>query len=60
MGITIPKDGDPTDDKEDIERFLKNSTIKAMFDDWTGEGSLHDMMLTLLDAASKSIQKPHT
>ena len=60
MGITIPKDNDPTDDKEDIERFLKNSIMKAMFDDWTGEGSLHDMMLTLLDAASKQIQKPHT
>lgn len=60
MGITIPKDNDPTDDKEDIERFLKNSTIKAMFDDWEGDGSLHDMMLTLLDAAARTIQKPHT
>lgn len=60
MGITIPKDNDPTDDKEDVERFLKNSIIKAMFDDWTGEGSLHDMMLVLLDSASRNIQKPHT
>lgn len=60
MGISIPKDNDPTDEKEDVERFLRNSTIKAMFDDWNGEGSLHDMMLTLLDAAARTIQKPHT
>lgn len=60
MGITIPKDNDPTDDKEDIEKFLQNSIIKATFDDWTGEGSLHDMMLVLLDAASRVVQKPHT
>lgn len=60
LGISIPKDNDPTDDKEDVERFLRNSTIKAMFDDWNGDGSLHDMMLTLLDAAARTIQKPHT
>lgn len=60
LGISIPKDNDPTDDKEDVERFLRSSVVKAMFDDWTGEGSIHDMLLTLLDAASKTIQKPHT
>lgn len=60
LGISIPKDNDPTDDREDVERFLRNSTIKAMFDDWDGNGSLHDMMLTLLDAAARTIQKPHT
>ncbi|AFZ22369.1 hypothetical protein [Allocoleopsis franciscana] len=60
LGISIPKDNDPTDDKEDVERFLRSSTVKAMFDDWTGEGSIHDMLLTLLDAASRQIQKPHT
>lgn len=60
LGITIPKDNDPTDDKEDVERFLRSSIVKAMFDDWTGEGSIHDMLLVLLDAAARQIQKPHT
>lgn len=62
LGISIPRDNDPTDDKEDIEKFLRNSIVKAMFDDFTGEGgaSLHDMILVLLDAASRTIQKPHT
>lgn len=52
LGIKIPSDNDSPDDKEDIKRFLSNSTVKANFDDWTGEGSLHDLMITLLDAAA--------
>lgn len=52
MGIKIPNQNDSPDDKEDIERFLQNSTIKAKFDDWTGEGSIHDMLVVLMDAAS--------
>lgn len=52
LGIKIPSDNDSPDDKEDIQRFLSNSTVIANFDDWTGEGSLHDLMVTLLDAAA--------
>lgn len=53
VGATIPSADDPVDDKEDIERFLKNSDVYAKFDDWTGEGSLHDMMIELLQAAKQ-------
>jgi hypothetical protein len=52
IGIRIPKENDHPDDKEDIERFLQNSHVKAKFDDWTGEGSIHDMLVVLLEAAS--------
>ncbi len=52
IGIKIPSDNDSPDDKEDLNRFLQNSTVKTNFDDWTGEGSIHDMMLVLLQAAS--------
>ena len=52
LGIRIPSKGDHPDDQEDIKRFLSNSHVKAHYDDWTGEGSLHDMLVVLLDAAS--------
>ena len=52
LGIKIPSTSDTPDDKEDIRRFLSNSTVKGNFDDWTGEGSMHDMMVQLLDAAA--------
>lgn len=52
LGIKIPADNDSPDDKEDLNRFLSPSHVKAKFDDWTGEGSIHDMLVVLLDAAS--------
>ncbi len=52
LGIKIPEDNDSPDDKEDVYRFLTPSKVKSQFDDWTGEGSIHDMLLVLLDAAS--------
>lgn len=60
LGIKIPSEKTPVEDREDIEEFLQNSTVKVVFDDWTGEGSIHDMLLVLLDAAARQIQKPHT
>lgn len=50
--ITIPSSTDSVDDKEDLQRFLKESKAKAKYEDWTGEGSFHDLMVTLLDAAA--------
>lgn len=47
IGVTIPSDNTPNDDKEDLDRFLRNSVAKAAFDDWTGEGSMTDMLLLL-------------
>lgn len=52
VGFTIPNSNDSPDDKEDIQRFMQHSHLKAIFDDWTGEGSIHDMLVVLLDAAS--------
>lgn len=51
LGINIPSDSTPNDDKEDLERFLKNSTAKAAFDDWTGEGSMTEMLTLLMRMA---------
>lgn len=55
LGISIPSDNTPNDDREDLERFLRNSTAKAKFDDWTGEGSMTEMLVTLLRAAESII-----
>lgn len=55
LGISIPSDNTPNDDREDLERFLRNSTAKAKFDDWTGEGSMTEMLITLLRAAESII-----
>lgn len=51
LGISIPSDSTPNDDKEDLERFLRNSIAKAAFDDWTGEGSMTEMLTVLLRMA---------
>ena len=55
LGISIPSDSTPNDDREDLERFLRNSVAKAKFDDWTGEGSMTEMLITLLRAAESII-----
>lgn len=52
LQISIPSSTDSVDDKEDLQRFLSESKAKAKYEDWTGEGSLHDLMVTLLDAAA--------
>lgn len=51
LGISIPSDNTPNDDKEDLERFLRNSIAKSKFDDWTGEGSMTEMLTLLLRMA---------
>lgn len=50
--ITIPKPDATRDEINNIEKFLKNSTIKVIYDDWTGEGSLHDFLLDLSQMAA--------
>lgn len=48
--ITIPKDN--SDDIEDLNKFLTDSKQKIVLDDWTGEASLHDMLLDILQVMS--------
>lgn len=50
--VTIPASTDSVDDKEDLQRFLTESKAKAKYEDWTGEQSLNDLMVSLLDAAA--------
>lgn len=50
--ITIPKPDATREEINNIEKFLKNSTIKVIYDDWTGEGSLHDFLLDLSQMAA--------
>ncbi len=50
--ITIPKPDASREEINNVEKFLKNSTIKVLYDDWTGEGSLHDFLLDLAQMAA--------
>ena len=56
--INLPKyktkDGIPiaTGETEDFKEFLKPGTISYSYDDWTGDNSLHDQLVDLLQLAS--------
>ncbi|WP_375470987.1 hypothetical protein [uncultured Nostoc sp.] len=52
--ITTNKEGKPvaTASTENYKKFLQSGEIKYTYDDWTGDNSLHDQMLDLLQLAS--------
>lgn len=52
--LTINKAGVPiaTAKTEDYKNFLKPGEIKFVYDDWTGDNSLHDQVLDLLQLAA--------
>jgi len=50
--ITTPEEGKTLEENESVERLLKPSLMKVAYDDWTGDYSLHEKLLDLLQAAA--------
>jgi hypothetical protein len=50
--ITTPEEGKDLIENESVDRFLKPSTMKIVYDDWTGTYSLHEKLLDILQSAA--------
>lgn len=50
--ITVPSTDQTREQQNNLKKFLENSEAVVKFDNWTGEGSLHDMLIDLLQVAA--------
>jgi len=48
--ITIPESGAPTEEQNDVHKFLQPSKTYVKYDDWNGKTSLVDMLQNIIKA----------